>query len=292
MARSTALLRRQSLGDVVLLGAVTGSLPGCVVVTHARWVEVAGRLRGVGEVLAWPDRPVALPAAHVVDLQVNARSLALCAVQRVPVSRLRKRPLLRRLRVFWGIGPGRPAVPDLYAEAAGVAVAPRPWIALPSLHRDTLLVAPGASWGPKRWAPERFAAVARSWEGPVVVVGSGGERDLVERVARDVPGAESCAEDGFAHAWDWLARARVALANDSGWAHLAGASGVPVVSLFGPTSPADGFAVHPGVVVERSVPCRPCALHRVARCHVGTLACQEHAVDDVIVAVQQCAASF
>jgi heptosyltransferase-2 len=291
MPERTALLRRQALGDVVLLGAVTGSLADVTVVTHARWVEVASRLKGVAHAEPWPDTARRLDVDRVVDLQSDARSLALSAVQSVPVRRIRKRPVLRRLKVYWGLGPGRPTVPDLYAEAAGVPVARRPWIDLPVVPKDALLVAPGSSWAPKRWAPERFAAVARSWRGPVVVVGSAGERDLVRRVADDVPGAEARAEDGFASAWDWLGRCRVALTNDSGWMHLAGASGVPVVALFGPTSPADGFAVHPGLVVERSVGCRPCALHRVARCHTGTLACQDHAVDDVIAAVHLCAAS-
>ncbi len=286
-----ALLRRTALGDVVLLGAVTGSLGNVTVVTHPRWVEVAARLRGVREVVAWPDRPIELAVDRVVDLQANPRSLALCARQHVPVGRIRGRPLLRRLKVFWGIGPGRPPVPDLYAEAAGVAVAPRPWFDLPVLPRDTLLVAPGASWAPKRWSPDRFAAVARAWDGPVVVVGSGAEAELVNQIVSDVPGSVAAAEDGFAAAWTWLPRTRVALTNDSGWMHLAGAAGAPVVAIFGPTSTADGFAVHPGTVIERSVSCRPCALHRVAHCRVGTLACLDHAVDDVIAAVFQCAAS-
>jgi len=36
----------------------------------------------------------------------------------------------------------------------------------------------------------------------------------------------------------WLATARVYIGNDSGITHLAAASGVPVVAIFGPTDPA------------------------------------------------------
>ena len=37
----------------------------------------------------------------------------------------------------------------------------------------------------------------------------------------------------------WIARARVYIGNDSGITHLAAATGVPVVAIFGPTDPAD-----------------------------------------------------
>ncbi len=292
MAERVAILRKSSLGDVVLVGSITDALPGAVtVVTHPRYAEVAAKMRGVDRVLPWPDGVPDWDVDRIVDLQGNPASRWLLRSFRGPVSRIRKRPVLRRLSVMWGIGPGRPSVPELYGEAAGVQPAERPWLDVPDRPRDTLLVAPGASWAPKRWHANGFAMVAAGWDGPVVVVGSAGERVLVEQVAATVPGARAVAGDGFSWAWELLARTRVAVVNDSGWMHLAGATGAKVVALFGPTSPRDGFAVYPGAVIERSVHCRPCALHRVATCKTGTLACQDHDPQAVIDAMNRCAGS-
>ena len=48
------LVRRSSLGDVVLLGAVTKALGDVTVVTAPEWAPVASRLIGVTRVVSWP----------------------------------------------------------------------------------------------------------------------------------------------------------------------------------------------------------------------------------------------
>lgn len=68
-----------------------------------------------------------------------------------------------------------------------------------------------------------------------------------------------------------LERADALVTNDSGPMHLASGVKTPVVALFGPTAPAWGFypTGDKDLVLERSLPCRPCSLHGKTTCANG-----------------------
>ncbi|MBM4269101.1 MAG: glycosyltransferase family 9 protein, partial [Deltaproteobacteria bacterium] len=144
-------------------------------------------------------------------------------------------------------------------------------------------VAPGSAWATKRWPAERFGAAARDLvparADRVVVIGTAADRALAAEIARALEGRapvlDATGETGFADAVAMLERAHLVLANDSAPAHVAAALGRPVVALFGPTVPAQGFApLGPRVrIVERELPCRPCSRHGSARCPIGTHEC-------------------
>ncbi|MEZ4321045.1 MAG: glycosyltransferase family 9 protein [Myxococcota bacterium] len=276
------LIRPGRLGDVVLLGAVTGSLP-CVVATEDRYAPLAARLKGVERVI--PLASVRDEPGLLVDLQGSLRTRWLCRGRAHRT--IHKRGLRRRLwlRTGWP-DPPRPDVPHVYAEAAGVPVAPLPWIEVPDRPRTALGIAPGAAFAPKRWRPDHFSALGRQWDGPVTVFGGPGEEGLVRFVSAGIPGSRRVIEAGFTETIDALASVAVMVAGDTGLMHLAGATGARVVALFGPTHPSDGFFVYPGTALGRTLPCRPCALHRVDRCRVGHHGCMAHPVDDVLAAVR------
>jgi hypothetical protein len=271
-----SLLRRRSLGDVVLLGAVTGALPGCVVVTEPRYAEVAARLRGVGRVLPWGERP----PGRVVDLQGDLRT----RLAHPLAARIHKRSVRRRL------GLGRPLVTALYAEAAGVDPLPPPWIDAPG--GDGLALIPGASTSLKSWPATSYAALGRRWAGPVVVVGGPGEEALCAGVAAAIPGARAVVGEGFVEVLAALGRCRVAVGGDTGLLHLAAACGATPVAVFGPTHPRDGFFPYPrGRVVSLALPCRPCTLHRRESCPEGHHGCMGVSVAAVWAEVAACASS-
>ena len=100
--------------------------------------------------------------------------------------------------------------------------------------------APGAEFGPsKRWPPAHYAALARSLEGPVLLLGSSKDAPVCEEIAaaagahcRNLAGRTSLAE-----AFALIAGARGVVSNDSGLMHVAAAFGVPQVALFGSSSP-------------------------------------------------------
>lgn len=279
----TVLLRRSSLGDVVLVGAVAGALPGCTVVTDARYVGLVRRMRGVGGVIAWPTDADALPGGPVFDLHDDRRSRALAPR---PAGRVDKHAARRFVRLAFGVGPKRPSVPALYAAACGVVPAPSPWFDLPDAPREALVLVPGAAWATKRWTHVGFVAVGRAWAGPVRVLGGPGDEGRVAAIVAGVPGAVGVVEAGFDATFDALVGARLAVGGDTGLVHLAGACGIPVVTVFGSTDADDGFAVHAGRVVSRAIACRPCSRHGRDVCPLGDAACREVPVADVLAAAR------
>ena len=145
----------------------------------------------------------------------------------------------------------------------------------------TAIFVPGARWPNKRWSPASFAAVAaelRERDGlQPVIVGDAADLEVAEAVRAQMPGgaAQLAGRTGLAGLAALLSLARVAVANDSGPAHLAAAVGTPVVAIFGPTHEAFGFAPRGECVrvVSRDLPCRPCTVHGGLRCPRGLRAC-------------------
>lgn len=290
MTERLVLIRRSALGDVVLVGSVTAAWRGPVsVVTDRRWHDLVLALPGVDQVLDWDavvtgEQP--LPVGQLVDLQGSLRSLQLCLRTGRRFRRIRKRSVRRRLQLAGMTLRPRPSVPQLYGAAVGVAPQAPPWLSTGAL-REGLVVIPGAAWWPKQWGGTRFREVVERWDGPVTVLGGPGEEELCAEVAGDH--AEVCCERGFEQTLTVLRHAQVVLAGDTGLGHLASACGAPLVSIFGPTSPRDGFAPYAAEVIEREVSCRPCALHRVTQCRVGDHRCMSIEVDRVLRALREAA---
>jgi heptosyltransferase-2 len=124
---------------------------------------------------------------------------------------------------------------------------------------------PGSVYGgAKRWPAERYAAVAdaladRGYR--ILLVGSGGEAPVLGAVAaamRRSPVTLAGRTDLPTLA-AVLRRSRLLLTNDTGAMHLAGAVGVPVLALFGPTdAQATGPLGTTARIVREAVPCSPC----------------------------------
>lgn len=275
---TTLVVRFSSLGDLVLAGAVTRSLGPVRLWTHARYADVARVLVGVEEVVAdADDRAGALAGVtRVVDLQGSLRSRRALLGAGVPVDRLPRADLQRRLRVWFKRPPASRLI-DRYAAAAGVAVGPRPWVQVPRSAPQTTVLLPGAAWATKRWPVERWIALGRSLAGPLVVLGGPNEGEIVTSVAEGIgPSVRALAERGFARTLSEVGRARLAIGADSGLLHLCAAAGVPVVGIFGPTTSVDGFWCHPGAVAEREdLSCRPCSRFGGDRCPMRDHACLE-----------------
>jgi ADP-heptose:LPS heptosyltransferase len=108
-----------------------------------------------------------------------------------------------------------------------------------------LALAPAANWVGKTWPVERFSRVAMRLlrepgplqGGRLMVLGGPGDEPLA-RALRDVAlhrFIDLAGRVDLLTAYACLKRARLFIGNDSGAMHLAAASGVPTIGLFGPS---------------------------------------------------------
>ena len=87
-----------------------------------------------------------------------------------------------------------------------------------------------------------------------------------------------------------ISRCSVFLTNDSGPMHVAVASGIPTVAIFGPTTRELGFFPYGKghTVIEKNLECRPCGLHGAKECPLGHFQCMRQITpDEVFAAVRE-----
>jgi heptosyltransferase I len=137
-----------------------------------------------------------------------------------------------------------------------------------------VVIAPGTNWETKQWRSGGFADVARHFlknNCAVALIGSDGERESCEAVARLAPGAVNLGgETTLSELAALIRRASICVTNDSGPMHLAVALDRPVVSIFGPTDPVwAGPYKRDGAVLRVDLPCSPCYLRRLSDCPNG-----------------------
>ena len=127
------------------------------------------------------------------------------------------------------------------------------------------LLVPGASCPSRRYPAARFGAAAAGIAAaglPVLVAGTAAEAGLVEEVVRtagtpDVRALPATALPAFTAL---VARAAVALVNNSGGLHLADAVGTPVVVTYAGTERLGDVAPRavPATLLQVPTPCSPC----------------------------------
>ncbi|HYF18344.1 MAG TPA: lipopolysaccharide heptosyltransferase II [Ramlibacter sp.] len=127
--------------------------------------------------------------------------------------------------------------PRLHLQAAAIEAA----LAAQGVARGGYVTfAPGAEFGPsKRWPAEHYAALARTVDEPVLLLGSAKDAPVCEAIAAAAPGRcrNLAGQTSLADAFALIAGAGAMVSNDSGLMHVAAAFGVPQVALFGSSSP-------------------------------------------------------
>lgn len=144
--------------------------------------------------------------------------------------------------------------------------------------RPAIALMPGAEYGPaKQWPIHHFAGLVErllEHDHQIWILGSGKERRLGEAIASGRAGVRNlCGETELVDAIDLLAMAEAAVSNDSGLMHVAAAVGVPLVALYGSSSPKLTPPLSTSAtVLWRDLSCSPCFKRE---CPLGHLDCLE-----------------
>jgi heptosyltransferase-2 len=180
-----------------------------------------------------------------------------------------------------------PPAPILVPDAANRSAAAR--ALLLRTNRPVVVLCPGAEYGPaKRWPPTHFADLAARFlaQGAHVwIVGSPNDKLAASsvlqaagetgRAIRDLAGRTD-----LGTAIDLLSLANVVVSNDSGLMHAAAAVGVPVVALFGSSSPVYTPPLSPVAHVARiDIPCSPCFKRE---CPLGHFKCMRELMPETV----------
>ena len=126
---------------------------------------------------------------------------------------------------------------------------------------DYAVIVPGARWQTKQWPAERFARLASMLGIRSVIVGSAADYQTA-KVIEAASGGKALSIAGETDIRELICiikDARYMITNDSGPMHIAAACGVPVIAIFGPTSPVlTGPYGSNNIIVQASADCSPC----------------------------------
>lgn len=141
-----------------------------------------------------------------------------------------------------------------------------------SKGQPIVAIHPGSGSEAKCWPPERFEALTRRLKGAghaiALILGPADER-LVERMSTVAEGIGAV----IAHNLPLrllaavLSRCDAYVGNDSGVTHLAAATGIPTLAIFGPTDPAVWAPLGKNIrVITNNTDCSPCARETMREC--------------------------
>lgn len=157
----------------------------------------------------------------------------------------------------------------------------------------------GASWGKgarfKRWPVEKYVKLVdkmiEKFDAHIILMGNSEERELCNQISRVSPsGTRVVAGDlNLTQSAALLKQCRMAILNDGGPLHMAVASRVTTISIFGPVDD-NVYGPYPPAghhVVKKGLACQPCYRQfRMSDCsHVSCLVQLD--VDDVLRKVEE-----
>jgi len=131
---------------------------------------------------------------------------------------------------------------------------------------------PGSVWKTKRWSEDGFKALVSLLINDgfyVVVMGTKDDADVCDYVAGDKISVSLAGRLNLRQMMILISLSSCVVSNDSAPFHISQSLGVPVVAIFGPTSPENGFGpfCNNAISIEnKEIKCRPCGLHGAVSC--------------------------
>lgn len=156
-----------------------------------------------------------------------------------------------------------------------------------STDQPVTVLCPGAEFGPaKRWPEQHYAEVARHvvrGGGQVWVLGSPKDVPVGESIAAQVGSGvhQLAGRTRLENAVDLMSLARRVICNDSGMMHVAAALDIPVIALYGSTSPDFTPPMTDRAEILRlGLPCSPCFQRE---CPLGHLDCMRKLAPERVI---------
>jgi heptosyltransferase-2 len=137
--------------------------------------------------------------------------------------------------------------------------------------KNVVALMPGAEFGPsKRWPPLKFARLATKLNQMGISIwlfGSINDIEIGKEIckASDAPIVDLCGKTTLDEAIDLISCIDLAITNDTGLMHIAAATGRPLISIYGATSPT----LYPPItknaeIMYNGIECSPC-MQRLCR---------------------------
>jgi heptosyltransferase-2 len=151
----------------------------------------------------------------------------------------------------------------------------------------------GSVWETKRWETPYFASLAKLLADKgcrIAVFGGPGDEEVNSRLKLELDRDRVSYYD-FANKLPFekfptaIGAMNLLISNDSAPLHIAESRKTPVIAIFGPTSPAFGFAPSSpasAVCEVRGLSCRPCAIHGGRRCPKGHFRCMRELTPEIV----------
>lgn len=154
-----------------------------------------------------------------------------------------------------------------------------------SLDKPVIALLPGAEYGEaKRWPVEYFAELANklSTQGyQVWILGSEKDHEVAENIRKNITAINLCGKTDLEDSIDLLSVCKGAVTNDSGLMHIAAAVNIPLVAIYGSSTPDyTPPLTNKAKIQYLGLECSPCFKRQ---CPLGHLNCLKNiSVNDVL----------
>ena len=204
---------------------------------HLDWaVDAQGLLKSAMLVrVSGAQRKVRLPRVYLRE-----RPAALLVREEAPVPAAARHVVEVNLALarYIGADVSRPTFGRLFTEH-DAAWADGAWAGMELPGARVVMLWPGANWVTKRWPAERFVELGRRLSAAAgVIVGWGpAEKDVAADIAGGIADAVLVPETGITQLAALISHCDLFVGGDTGPLHIAAATGVPTLGIYGPTSP-------------------------------------------------------
>ncbi len=160
-----------------------------------------------------------------------------------------------------------------------------------AIRNDKLVgIAPGSTWGTKQWTEDGYATLIRQLDEKgysIELIGSSNDKMVADKI-KAIAGVkvnDMVGKTDLKELIKLLSSLRLLVTNDNGAMQVAQAVNTPIVAIFGPTVPEQGFAPirqNTLVIESKGLYCRPCSAHGPMECPEGHFLCMKAITPDAV----------